>query len=87
MLTLFSMLSKLLGEDNESKLYIRHFTAEAFAFLIRKTRGKDLAEIIQVILHSLRSDPSVKYTEGLALLFFECAKVSYEFGLVDLRGC
>ncbi|KAI8994575.1 armadillo-type protein [Pilobolus umbonatus] len=67
----FYLLSKLLGEDNQTKPYIRHFTAEAFAFLLRKTRGEDLSKIITVILDSLKADPSEQYEEGLAMLFFE----------------
>ena len=64
-----------MGEDHKQKPYIRHFTAEAFAFLLRKTRGKDFANITQHILTSLRENPSEQYIEGLAMLFFECMKV------------
>ncbi|KAI8146751.1 armadillo-type protein [Fennellomyces sp. T-0311] len=70
----FSLISRLLGEDHKQKPYIRHFTAEAFAFLLRKTRGKDFAKITQHILASLRENPSEQYIEGLAMLFFECMK-------------
>ncbi|KAG2222074.1 hypothetical protein INT45_007960, partial [Circinella minor] len=71
----FTLISSLLGEDHKQKPYIRHFTAEAFAFLLRKTRGKDFANITQHILTSLRENPSEQYIEGLAMLFFECMKV------------
>ncbi|KAF7724248.1 U3 snoRNP protein [Apophysomyces ossiformis] len=71
---LLEKLSKLLGEDHKSKPYIRHFTAEAFAFLLRKARGKDLEDIVRHILASLRSNATKEYEEGLAMLFFECIK-------------
>ncbi|KAI8366801.1 armadillo-type protein [Radiomyces spectabilis] len=70
----FQMLAKLLGEDHSTKPYIRHFTAEAFAFLMRKLRGKDLADMVEHILSSLSAEPSREYTEGLAMLLFECIK-------------
>ncbi|KAL0082208.1 armadillo-type protein [Phycomyces blakesleeanus] len=70
----FSMLSRLLGEDHETKPYIRHFTAESFAFLMRKARGPDLHKLVAHILNSLRADGSEEYVEGLAMLFFECVK-------------
>ncbi|KAI9252331.1 hypothetical protein BDA99DRAFT_563365 [Phascolomyces articulosus] len=70
----FTLISSLLGEDHKQKPYIRHFTAEAFAFLLRKTRGKEFAAITQHILESLRENPSEQYIEGLAMLFFECMK-------------
>jgi U3 small nucleolar RNA-associated protein 20 len=68
----------MLGEDNQAKPYVRHFTAEAFAFLMRKARGDDLNKIVKCILDSLRSNPSKEYEEGLAMLFFECIKVNRE---------
>ncbi|CAO3617504.1 unnamed protein product [Cunninghamella echinulata] len=70
----FDMLSKLLGEDNTTKPYIRHFSAEAFAFLMRKARGQTLKSLTEHILESLYNEPSKEYTEGLAMLFFECTK-------------
>lgn len=69
------MLAKLLGEDNQTKPYIRHFTAEAFAFLLRKTRGANLTKIVQHMLDTLRAEPSKQFEEGLAMLFFESIKV------------
>jgi hypothetical protein len=66
-----------LGEDNQAKPYVRHFTAEAFAFLLRKARGADLAKIIKCILDTLRAEPSQEFEEGLAMLFFESIKVIY----------
>ncbi|KAG0190710.1 U3 snoRNP protein [Apophysomyces sp. BC1034] len=62
------------GEDNKSKPYIRHFTAESFAFLLRKARGKDLEQIVRHMLVSLQANPTEEYEEGLAMLFFECIK-------------
>jgi len=73
----FSLLAKLLGEDNQAKPYVRHFTAEAFAFLLRKARGADLTKIITCILDTLRADPSMEFEEGLAMLFFESIKVKW----------
>lgn len=73
------MLAKLLGEDNQAKPYVRHFTAEAFAFLLRKTRGTDLTKIIKCILDTLRAEPSVEFEEGLAMLFFESIKVKQKY--------
>ncbi|KAK4515117.1 proteasome regulatory particle base subunit rpn10 [Mucor velutinosus] len=70
----FLLLAKLLGEDNQAKPYVRHFTAEAFAFLLRKARGADLTKIITCILDTLRADPSLEFEEGLAMLFFESIK-------------
>lgn len=70
------MLANLLGEDNQAKPYVRHFTAEAFAFLLRKARGADLTKIIKCILNTLREDPSENFEEGLAMLFFESVKVN-----------
>lgn len=70
-----SLMAKYFGEDQEAKSYIRHFSAEAFAFLMRKTRGKGLTEVVHHILTSLREDPSQAYVEGIAMLFFECLKV------------
>lgn len=67
-------MAKLLGEDNQTKPYIRHFTAEAFAFLLRKTRGANLSNIIKHMLTTLRSEPSKQFEEGLAMLFFESIK-------------
>lgn len=75
----YRLLSKLLGEDNQGKPYVRKFTAEAFAFLLRKTRGADLTRIIQCILQSLTQGPSKEYEEGLAMLFFEAIKVDSYF--------
>lgn len=69
------MLSKLLGEDSTTKPYIRHFSAEAFAFLMRKTRGQALKSLIEHILASSYNEPSKEYSEGLAMLFFESTKV------------
>ena len=73
-----SLLAKLLGEDNQTKPYIRHFTAEAFAFLLRKTRGADLSKAVKCILDTLKAEPSVEFEEGLAMLFFESIKVCIE---------
>ncbi len=73
------MLAKLLGEDNQAKPYVRHFTAEAFAFLLRKARGADLTKIIKCILDTLRVEPSKEFEEGLAMLFFESIKVRLVF--------
>ncbi|KAI8098559.1 uncharacterized protein BX664DRAFT_254120 [Halteromyces radiatus] len=70
----FDLLSKLLGEDITTKPYIRHFSAEAFAFLMKKVRGQALTDLIQHILDSLKREPSNQYTEGLAMLFFESMK-------------
>ncbi|OBZ87321.1 U3 small nucleolar RNA-associated protein 20 [Choanephora cucurbitarum] len=70
----FLLLAKLLGEDNQTKPYIRHFTAEAFAFLLRKTRGADLSKAVKCILDTLKAEPSVEFEEGLAMLFFESIK-------------
>ncbi|CAO3621219.1 unnamed protein product [Mucor hiemalis] len=70
----FLILANLLGEDNQAKPYVRHFTAEAFAFLLRKARGADLTKIIKCILNTLREDPSENFEEGLAMLFFESVK-------------
>ncbi|KAI7894165.1 armadillo-type protein [Mucor mucedo] len=70
----FILLAPLLGEDNQAKPYVRHFTAEAFAFLLRKARGLDLSKIIKCILETLRKDPSEQFEEGLAMLFFESIK-------------
>ncbi|OAD76655.1 hypothetical protein PHYBLDRAFT_109385, partial [Phycomyces blakesleeanus NRRL 1555(-)] len=78
----FSMLSRLLGEDHETKPYIRHFTAESFAFLMRKARGPDLHKLVAHILNSLRADGSEEYVEGLAMLFFECVKVKHLINLL-----
>lgn len=72
-------MAKLLGEDNQAKPYVRHFTAEAFAFLLRKARGADLSKIIKCILDSLRAEPSAEFEEGLAMLFFESIKVKTKF--------
>lgn len=82
---IFSLLAKLLGEDNQAKPYVRHFTAEAFAFLLRKARGADLTKIIACILDTLRADPSLEFEEGLAMLFFESIKVSWALFSVE-RG-
>ncbi|KAG0957866.1 hypothetical protein G6F61_002202 [Rhizopus arrhizus] len=68
------LLAKLLGEDNQGKPYVRKFTAEAFAFLLRKTRGAELTKIVECILNSLKEVPSKEYEEGLAMLFFEAIK-------------
>ncbi|ORZ06726.1 hypothetical protein BCR42DRAFT_496277 [Absidia repens] len=70
----FDMLSKLLGEDITTKPYVRHFSAEAFAFLMRKIRGQGLKKLVQHILDALHKDPSLQYTEGLSMLFFESMK-------------
>ncbi|KAI8070329.1 armadillo-type protein [Gongronella butleri] len=70
----FDLLAKLLGEDTTTKPYIRHFSAEAFAFLMRKVRADALKKLVKHILHSLDADPSLQYIEGLAMLFFECCK-------------
>lgn len=79
-----SLMAKYFGEDQEAKSYIRHFSAEAFAFLMRKSRGKGLTEIVQHILTSLREDSSEAYVEGIAMLFFECLKVNwYQYDMCD----
>lgn len=65
----------MLGEDNQAKPYVRRFTAEAFAFLLRKTRGMELTKIVKHIIDSLKREPSKEYEEGLAMLFFESIKV------------
>ncbi|KAI9249280.1 armadillo-type protein [Sporodiniella umbellata] len=70
----FSLLSKLLGEDTQGKPYVRKFTAEAFAFLLRKMRGAELTKITEYMLGSLAQAPSNEYEEGLAMLFFEAIK-------------
>ncbi|ORX62666.1 hypothetical protein DM01DRAFT_1314200 [Hesseltinella vesiculosa] len=70
----FDQLAKLLGEDVTTKPYIRHFSAEAFAFLMRKVRADGLKKLVSHILNSLDADPSPQYVEGLAMLFFECMK-------------
>ncbi|KAI8646706.1 armadillo-type protein [Parasitella parasitica] len=70
----FHLLTKLLGEDNQAKPYIRHFTAEAFAFLLRKARGTDLTKIIKCIIDALKAEPAPQFEEGLAMLFFESIK-------------
>ncbi|KAI8977543.1 armadillo-type protein [Mycotypha africana] len=70
----FSMMANLLGEDNQAKPYIRHFAAEAFAYLLRKTRGADLAKIIHYILDTVRTNSSTEFEEGLSMLFFESIK-------------
>lgn len=66
----------MLGEDNQAKPYVRHFTAEAFAFLLRKARAADLTNIIEHMLNALRAEPSEQFEEGLAMLFFESIKVN-----------
>lgn len=73
---LFSLLAPLLGEDNQAKPYVRHFTAEAFAFLLRKARGEDLTKIVKHMLTALRAEPTEQFEEGLAMLFFESIKVN-----------
>ncbi|RUP48500.1 hypothetical protein BC936DRAFT_144478 [Jimgerdemannia flammicorona] len=73
LLLLSSLLAPLLGEHHQ-KPYIRHFAAEAFAFLIRKARGKDLTTIVHYMLESLRAMPTEEYVEGLAMVFFEAVK-------------
>ncbi|KAI9478566.1 MAG: hypothetical protein EXX96DRAFT_601338 [Benjaminiella poitrasii] len=70
----FKLFTSLLGEDHQARPYIRHFTAEAFAYLLRKTRGADLTKIVQYILNTLKSNPSQEFEEGLAMLFFESIK-------------
>ncbi|KAI8059768.1 armadillo-type protein [Thamnidium elegans] len=70
----FDLLAPLLGEDNQAKPYVRHFTAEAFAFLLRKARAADLTNIIKHVLNALRAEPSEQFEEGLAMLFFESIK-------------
>ncbi|KAI7902962.1 armadillo-type protein [Cokeromyces recurvatus] len=70
----FNLFTSLLGEDNQTRPYIRHFTAEAFAYLLRKTRGADLKKIVQYILNTLKAEPSQEFEEGLAMLFFESIK-------------
>lgn len=70
------MLAPLLGEDNQAKPYVRHFTAEAFAFLLRKARAADLTKIMKHMIDALRADPSEQFEEGLAMLFFESIKVN-----------
>ncbi|CEG75265.1 hypothetical protein RMATCC62417_10338 [Rhizopus microsporus] len=70
----FNLLSNMLGEDNQAKPYVRRFTAEAFAFLLRKTRGMELTKIVKHIINSLKREPSKEYEEGLAMLFFESIK-------------
>jgi hypothetical protein len=69
------MLSKQLGEDITTKPYVRHFSAEAFAFLMRKTRGPALKDLVKHILATLNKEESIQYAEGLAMLFFESMKV------------
>lgn len=73
---LYRLLAPLLGQEHQ-KPYIRHFAAEAFAFLIRKMRGKDLADIVRLMLQSLQQSPTEEYVEGLAMVFFEAVKVCY----------
>jgi len=70
----FAMLAPLLGEDNQQKPYIRHFSAESFAFLLRKARGKDLTHIMEYILERVRIEPNEEFVEGVSMLFFECIK-------------
>ena len=61
----------LLGKDQHVRAHIRRYTAEAFAFLMRKARKEKLSDLIKHILQSLLENGTEEYIEGLSMLFFE----------------
>ncbi|ORY03876.1 hypothetical protein K493DRAFT_276201 [Basidiobolus meristosporus CBS 931.73] len=69
----FRLLSPLLGE-HQQKPYIRVFAAESFSFLIRKTRGDDLHNIISHMVTSLVGNYSDDYCHGISALLYEASK-------------
>lgn len=70
-----SKMCHLLGKDQHVRAHIRRYTAEAFAFLMRKARKEKLADLIRHILESLLENGTEEYIEGLSMLFFESMKV------------
>lgn len=65
----FHQLAPLLGKTHQ-KTYVRRFTSEAFAFLLR--RVKDPSEIVDLILSDL--DGNEEYSEALTNVFVESMK-------------
>lgn len=73
-----SKMCHLLGKDQHVRAHIRRYTAEAFAFLMRKARKEKLSDLINHILESLLENGTEEYIEGLSMLFFESMKVVAE---------
>ncbi|CAG8484751.1 2782_t:CDS:10, partial [Acaulospora morrowiae] len=69
----YGLIAPLLGEDSQ-KPYIRRFAAEAFAFLLRNTRGEKLTDIINHIFDLFNEYPTDTYRDGLNMLFYETAQ-------------
>ncbi|RKP14808.1 hypothetical protein BJ684DRAFT_8007, partial [Piptocephalis cylindrospora] len=69
----YRMISPYLGAQ-EVRSYIRRFTAQSFAYLLRRTRGKPLSILIAGIMEDVRLHPSTAYVEGVAELFFEAVR-------------
>ncbi|KAI7881842.1 hypothetical protein K492DRAFT_206553 [Lichtheimia hyalospora FSU 10163] len=72
--SVFSEMCHLLGKDQHVRAHIRRYTAEAFAFLMRKARKEKLSDLIKHILQSLLENGTEEYVEGLSMLFFESMK-------------
>ncbi|KAI9322632.1 hypothetical protein BX666DRAFT_2023084 [Dichotomocladium elegans] len=70
----YTALCHLLGNDEHVRPHIQHFTAEGFAFLMRKARKEALSELVKHILTSLSQNGTDQYIEGVAMVFFECIK-------------
>lgn len=68
----FKVLQPQLADKRH---YIRSFSAEAYAFLLRKVKLSDLMRIFSDIVDDLRRVGSTDYCDGICVLFFEVCKV------------
>jgi hypothetical protein len=71
----YSLIEHLL-KFSGNVAYVRNFTAESFAFLLRKIRGDAYKQVVKTILERLCAQPDEELIHGVAVLFFECVKVS-----------